>query len=274
MSSITINIAEISVPLESSLYVTEGPVDLDVVLELENRRFDQAPIVSDRVCIGIAPTPFLRRLAEQKEHLSCNAPEVDRDIYVFQSRIPLQNLLELLSEKRAVLIAEENGKIGANVMVTISDLNRHAVRNALYVPLSEIESRLATLIEEKLGGDGNLFLQHLGERDQISLLGQYHFLQRNGVEISLLAGATLTQLLKIAGKKDTICKTLGYEKKSIFEKETGSIPDLRNKVMHPVRPLIHKQEEVSKLMETVDKLEKLRDRLRKAFESLSVVPQL
>jgi len=117
-------------------------------------------------------------------------------------------------------------------------------------------------------------LKHLGEFDQIRLLGQYYVLKRTGVEISLLAGATLSQLVKIAREVPEVCKTLQFSSKGQLDKSTGSIITLRNKVMHPVRPLIHRQEDVAKVLKTVERLEDLRQRLHHAFSKLGQVPLL
>ena len=181
------------------------------------------------------------------------------------------DVLEVLAEERAVLIT--NGTADAAVgMVTISDLNRHSVRKALYDLVSEVESRLATLLVHTLDDEEHA-LRYLGELDQIRLLGHYHFMRQEGVELSLLAGATLSQLLRIAREEPAVLEKLGYGK-SKFKDLTGSLPDLRNQVMHPVRPLIHSREDVAQLLRRVHRLDELRTRLRRALGDVQGAPLL
>src|SRR5690606_34397964 len=109
--------------------------------------------------------------------------------------------------------------------------------------------------------------------DQIRLLGHYHFMRQEGVELSLLAGATLSQLLRIAREEPAVLEKLGYGK-SKFKDLTGSLPDLRNQVMHPVRPLIHSRGDVAQLLRRVHRLDDLRTRLRRVLGDIQGAPLL
>ena len=122
-------------------------------------------------------------------------------------------------------------------------------------------------------GDEEDALRHLGELEQIHLLGNYHYMKRGGVELSLFSGTTLSQLLKIAKEQGAVLERLGYSKIK-FKEETGSLPDLRNKVMHPVRPLIYSHEDVGRVLRRVRRLAELCGRLRRALDETPDTPLL
>lgn len=266
-----IDIRALLVPLASALRVETGRVDPDVVSDLETQGFDQAPVRDGEQWAGIVSTVHLRALADGGEAIEPDDPAISGHSVRVDEVSDVADLLRALESERAALVVD--AAAGEPVgMVTISDLNRHAVRKALYDLLSEVESRLATLLAHVLDDELDA-LRHLGELDQIHLLGHYHFMKRGGVELSVLAGASLSQLLKIAREEAGVLDLLGYSKTQ-FKGETGSLPTLRNQVMHPVRPLVHKQDDVARVHRGVLRLAELRARLRDVLDAMPGAPLL
>lgn len=269
----TIDVRDIIVPIEAAVSMRLGPIDSQVVQRLEALGYDQAPVLRDGTVIGVAPTTRLRTLLDGATPLAAGDPEFASHRRPAEEVLHVGDALEMLESERAVLITS-GGSAGAPVigMVTISDLNRHAIRQALYDLLSEVESRLATLLALTVENEEET-LRHLGELEQIRLLGNYHYMRRGGVELSLLAGTTLSQLLKIAREQDDVLERLGYSK-SQFKKRTGSLPNLRNKVMHPVRPLVYNHADVGAVLRRVRRLAELCGRLRRALSETPDAPLL
>lgn len=130
------------VPLDQCVSVKTGKIDLSALAELENRGLDQAPVYSsDRASIlGLISTRRLRELSESGDQVDGNDPEIRNEAHFLRTGpfLTLEKLLFTLSERRAVFVvressASEYGYAETNYgLLTISDLNRHALRGALY----------------------------------------------------------------------------------------------------------------------------------------------
>jgi len=264
---ILVAIEELGVPLEDTIHLSEGPIIPEIVTTLEDHGFAQAPVLDGKQCVGIVATSHLKELVAEGKPLSLEDPQVDTDhVFRFSDAVSLETLLALMSQKRAVVIVQLLPKLELPLgLLTISDLNRHAVRRSLYELISEVETRLATLIEMHFD-DSHDWLQLLNESGQMGLLGHWHYMKLGGIEISMIAGATITHLIQVCQKSAEIRQQLEYSRMQ-FKKATGSIPKLRNKVMHPVRPLIYSHEEVAEVLKTTENLLQLRDKTRRALEA-------
>ena len=122
-------------------------------------------------------------------------------------------------------------------LFTRADLNRHPFRAEIYFALAHLESELAQLIRRSFDDPWD-WLDLLSEEKQARIIGYWEISKRRGVDHGPVGAAMLTELLQIATKSDRLRKLLGFESKKLFKSATGRIPDLRNQIMHPVRPLI------------------------------------
>jgi hypothetical protein len=109
---------------------------------------------------------------------------------------------------------------------------------------------LATLVKREFADPWD-WIERLDERSQPQVLGYWELAKRKGVDVGPVAATTLSQLLGVVAKRKDLLQRLGFASRNAFEEETGSIPDTRNKVMHPVRPLVLNQEEVRKVRDAV-----------------------
>jgi hypothetical protein len=148
-------------------------------------------------------------------------------------------------------------------LTTLSDLNRHEIRFALFRIITALESALEKVISNFFS-DPNDWLKKLNENDQVRILGYCELAKRNNMETDFIEATQLTNLLNIVAKTKEIIELLKYESKSDFEKQTRHISQLRNQVMHVVRPLIIKQSDVLMLLETISFIDDLIRRLKSA----------
>ena len=265
-----IDLHDLLVPLRSAVAVDVGPIDRSSLSRLEANGYDQAPVRCDGEWIGLIATTHLRSLADSDEALRIGDTALSAHIVRDEDIITIADLLGALSDDRAVLVTRhDTGPFG---FITLSDLNRHALRKALYDLLSEVESRLATLLDRNVA-DLLSAIDDLSESNQMRLLGHYHYMKRKGLDLSPLAGATLTQLIDLAQRQPDILKLLGYSKTK-FKADFGSISDLRNSVMHPVRPLVHSQKDVASTLDRVVRIAELRNRLRSTSQAVPGTPLL
>ncbi len=135
-------------------------------------------------------------------------------------------------------------------LVTISDLNRHSFRSLLYPILAELESALAKLIERHCE-DPWVWLDTTSEDTQIRLIGRWEYERRRSVDTTPVAGCTLIDMINIVARFRDLRSTLGFASRNKFDDATGSFSNLRNKIMHPVRPLILDPDDVCQLQETL-----------------------
>jgi hypothetical protein len=261
------------VPLEACVCVVPGDVDPAVLAILENRGFDQAPVYDSqrRIVWGLVETCRLRFLAECGERLSTEDPALSARETWFRIGhcVRIGDILDTMAQQRAVLVVQESDATEYGHaewtlgLMTISDLNRHPLRAELYSAMSHVEAGLADLVE-KAFPDPWTWIRTLNEGHQVGILGYWELSRRRGVDVGPVAATTLSQLIQAVSRSKELRTKLGFQSRNEFEALTGSIPELRNAVMHPVRPLILEQDDVSGIRKTVLAVHELADRIRKA----------
>jgi hypothetical protein len=250
--TLVFSLQAISTPLQSCRCLRVGKLAPDAIIALQAGDFDQAPVLDDDGnVLGVIETVNAERLAEQGAPLS-----LDSDLIVrtrMSSNCTIDALLGALAEAQSVLVESENGELG---LVTVSDLNRHRFRTYLYFAFAELEALLARLIDVTYDNPWE-WLVDLREDIQARLVGYWEISKRRGVDIGPQAAATLTELLMAVATSDRIRSRLGYRSRKSFDKLAGSLPEYRNRVMHPIRPLVLDREEVAKVKEALTSVETL-----------------
>ena len=246
-------------PLRTAVSVTLGPVDPTTLALLEERGFDQAPVKdSTGRVVGLVKTHHLRALAERAEHLPAKDLMLHEDGWWLQIRssVTIDALLERMTRRRAVILVEDNESTPFDNaesvlgLLTISDLNRHMMRSALYSLMAHVEAELAALVETTIP-DAWAWIHGLNENHQVTILGYWELSKRRGVDVGPVAATTLSQLLQVTARSKALLALLGFASRNQFEDQTGRIPDLRNRVMHPVRPLVLDPEDIANVCQAV-----------------------
>lgn len=245
-------------PIASCVAVSLGPIREDILEQLEYAGYEQAPVLGETgEVVGIVDTVRLRELFAEDRILAADAEILCPTVIAASTTV--DELLEALAVSRAALVVEDDrhGLVG---FVTISDLNRHSVRRTVYGVLAELEDRLARLIERHFL-DSWQWLGRLSEDHQIRLLGYAELTRKRGVDISLINACTLTQLLSIVGAFGELRLRLGFESRSQWDCHVGPVIGLRNKVMHPVRPMVLGREDVEPLHVAIAALAEIHGRV-------------
>lgn len=258
-------------PMDECLTVTVGPVDTSILAELETRQYDQAPVYSTNRCLlGLVDTQRLRTLHEKSSPLLADDPAVCDQDHQFHIGpfVTVSRIFETLSDRHSVLVfrgssATEYGYVEWHYgLLTISDLNRQPLRAALYSVLAELESGMANLVDKHFQ-DPWVWVKTLAEENQVRLLGYWELTRRLGIDVGPIAATTLAQLFQVVAKNKELLSSLGYDSRNAFESQTGTIAHLRNSVMHPVRPLVLDQDEVAKVLATLQSATDLFTRVEK-----------
>lgn len=158
-----------------------------------------------------------------------------------------------VQSKRTFYFLDLNGSICG--LVTLSDLNSRQAKLFWFVPLCELEVKLARWIRDRLSEDeirGRLISQ---------ARGNYEIDRDQGVEVHPVEYASFSNLLNVV-RKLKLYGELGYDKKQ-FE-ALNSLVEMRNSVMHPVKSMVHDRESAAKLKERLDKLKEFLFRLRES----------
>ncbi len=247
------------VPLDRCISVKVGRVDSVVLAELHKRKYDQAPVYNaDGSLLGIISTERLRAVHDSGGLISETDAEVrDEGHFLYTGPfLTVDRLLAALSGRRAVFVvressATEDSYVQTNYgLLTVSDLNRHALRGALYAILSELESGLASVIDAHFHEPWD-WIKSLGESHQVSVLGYWELSKKRDVDVGPIAATTLSQLLNVVARSKELRQELGYKSRKEFDSNLGSVPELRNCVMHPVKPLVLSASDITKVRKTV-----------------------
>jgi hypothetical protein len=250
-----VRLRELCTPLGVCLALPLGPVPPHILAELRDNGYDQAPVIDadDRVA-GVIYRERAQELLKAGRDLTPDDQGFSTASLAHDA--PLRAVLDVLSVHRSALISSGTAErppfargecVG---LITISDLNRHPFRVTLYDLLGELEGELARLIERHFNDPWD-WLGRLDEQHQIQLLGYWEFAKRQNIDIGPVAALTLTQMLHILARTKELWQRLGYESRSSFDGASSDVPSLRNKVMHPVRPLVLRTADVAELRESL-----------------------
>lgn len=263
---------DICIRLVDCVSVQPGPIDDRSLNTLLERGYDQAPVddPATNQFWGLVDTEHLIELKRNGKHLDGNDPHVRDEARFFHigSFTSIYALLDKLRNLRAIIVvrvssASEYGYAEFIVgLFTISDLNRHAIRTILYRLLASVEAGLARIVEHQHADPWD-WIRLLNEDAQVRALGYWEISKRRGVDIGPIASLNLAHLIGIVAKSPQLLGLLEFKSRSVFEKHTGCIPDFRNRIMHPVRPLVLGQQDVGGVYIAARSLEDLRDRIEK-----------
>lgn len=227
--------------------VTLGPVDEAVLRQLEANHYDQAPVKNPGTgqVIGVIDTRRLRALSEADIPLVGDDPAIRLQTSLVT--VELEDFLSQIESDRSVLITRNSGEVVG--LFTVSDLNSHRFRSAIYPYLARLESDLADAIDLEFD-DPWQWLKWLGD-GAIGIVGHWEVLKRNGMDLSATSGASLTQLLQVVENHEPLFRLIGFESKTKLGQFRRKIGPIRNAVMHPARPLIDHEDRVASLREVL-----------------------
>jgi hypothetical protein len=264
-----VELKELVIPWEKCFCVNVGPVDRNVVRTMESYRYDFAPVIDQR-----SPNNVLGLISRDRLHelncksLSLNSKEKAITRPELQDRIRMDALLDIMKTTLATIVVRRSTRgRKALGLFTRADLNRHPFRAEVYFSLAHLEGEIAKIVRRTFA-DPWEWLDRLNYEKQARIVGYWEISKRRGVDNGPVGAATLSDLLNIAAKSDILRKILGYDTRGSFEKAVGRIPELRNQIMHPVRPLIVEEESISKLQADLETVFDMLQRLRKANKEL------
>jgi hypothetical protein len=207
------------------LLTGEGGTDLSPVwAEARRRRFDLLPITQDGRIVEVL-------LVEDGER----EPLTDRWLVSRDTAIP--DLLQIFLESRrpGFLVFQRQDVVG---LVTPADLNKLPVRVYLYFLIGEVELALTVQIRSHFAAVPEEALQMLSAKRRRELEEQIADLTEQNIGVDPVQLLRLSDVINIAAKHEPLRSQLGFASRRAVEKALGGLNDLRNRTMHPVRPLL------------------------------------
>lgn len=261
----TIYLGPLLTPWAKAVSVSPGLVDTGILSRLREADFDQAPVVHSGKPLGVVLTAHLEELLAKSRPLEPTSPVVGTRRIGLSP--PIDDLLAAMAEQRGVIIGDTAEDSPG--FVTLSDLNRHHFKAALYPAFAELEAGLADLVAAQFDDPWD-WLEILDKDRQARLVGYWELSKRDGVDIGPLAGTMLSELNDIGASSEPIRRTLGFETKGQWKSTFDGISALRNAVMHPVRPMIHDIEDVNRLRERLGRMLEVLGRLESEHSACRV----
>ncbi len=280
-----VDLTEICIPLDECITVTLGNVDPSVVEKLEHSRFDQAPVEISTAPAGwrLVATDHLKALLQQDRPLTSEEGNfLPNGTLGFESgnrSVLVEDLVGSMRSRRAAIVycddiqrhIGDDNEIEREVcqrivygLLTIADLNAQALRAAIYDRLSKLEIMIARLVSRSFS-DSMEWICKLNEDIQVRILGYQALAKSRGADPNPVEAATLVDLIRVLANSPQLLSPLDYVTRKRFERDTGKIANIRNRVMHPVRPLVLNAEDVDLLANSLESVDVLRRRIEGAM---------
>lgn len=202
----------------------EGTDLASVCAEARQRRFDLLPITRDGRIVEVL-------LVEDGERESLT----DRWLVSRDTAIPDLLLILLESGRPGFLVFHRQDVIG---LVTPADLNKLQVRVYLYFLIGEVELALTLQIRRRFATAPEQALQMLSAKRRRELEEQIADLTEQNIDVDPVQLLRLSDVINVAAKHDPLRSQLGFSSRRAVENALGGLNDLRNRTMHPVRPLL------------------------------------
>lgn len=262
---VMIDLTTISTPKESAITVKLGTIEPALVEQATAARVRALPIVDETdVCLGAIAVEKLTELAASNTELKPQHATIACNI--LPHIVPVSALLKQLHDEGVILHGPDpdddaltNGWFG---IVSTADLNRPIFRAHIYRMLVILETSLGQLIMDEFGDDWGA-IRLLSDGTQRRIKEFYDEERAEGVDLSPVTNATLSDLFHIATESNNVWRLMEFDHPNELRPIAHIINDLRNTIMHPVRPLIVSEKEVEELVVAVNHIEILTDRLMK-----------
>ncbi len=268
----------VCVSLNECVKTQLGPVDRSAVTELQDGRYDYAPVLNAGSPLGwgVVSRARLEQLLESGGELELKdlSAQTTSTLCTDTGYVTALQLFQALTKSSTILCYQDllvfvsegsnHFKYEGNIfgLVSTADLNRREVRRACYELLVEVESLVADLVAHELPDPWEWLRKLSSDDERARIVGYWQLSLRNNVDLQPHMLLTLSQLLNIAAGSRCLRARMGYESRAKMESALDNrVREFRNRVMHPVRPLISNEDDVSRWAIVLEELQRLLERL-------------
>lgn len=138
-------------------------------------------------------------------------------------------------------------------IITLADLNKRGVKEMIYPVISELSSRLAQQIEAEHPDSQEVFNCIRPET-----VGRWQQDKLDGLELHISDYLNLIEMQEIIKNSDEeFVSKCGFSSKNQVQKQLGGINQLRNKVMHANRTLVHEREDIDDILRRIERAQNI-----------------
>jgi hypothetical protein len=180
-------------------------------------------------------------------------PVTHRDVLPFHTHI--RDVIKGLAvESRDLYFLHNERRIVG--LISVANLNCRQVKVYLFSLLSELEVRLADFIAKHISEDELLkMIFGAKEREKYEKVKErYQEDKMAGNDAHFVEYLYLSDMINIIAKQK-LYEQLGYQSRTCFAKNLGSLNDLRHAVAHPSRSIVTDKHSVEKLWDRIDRVE-------------------
>lgn len=262
-SSVTIQLSTISTPAERLLSIKPGPVDPAILEQADKKGWTRIPVLTDDGDLaGLIPARKLRGLIDAGEPIdpvkaTIGVPELP-------GSVPVLTLLDHLVESHAVIHRagpDEDRPNSWFALITTADLNRPLFRASLYTIIALLETGLGELIMEEFDDDWGA-IRLLSDSTEARVREFHREQKEEGLDLSPVVQLTLSDMFHIAKESRNVWRLLGADSPDALGDVAHEINDIRNRVMHPIQPLVPRERDVVLVRDAVRQMIHLTDEVR------------
>lgn len=169
---------------------------------------------------------------------------------------PIPELIELFvrSSNRAYLVIFGQDMVG---LVTLADINKMPTRIYLFNLVAELETALAAAISGYVDGEDEKVLTVLEKSEIVREYGAMTPSMRSqDLDISILQQLNLSDLVNFLRKTPALYQAIGFKSAGDVERRLNGLVHLRNRVAHPVRPLVISSDELARVSSRIQEVAK------------------
>jgi len=166
----------------------------------------------------------------------------------------LLDVLDLLQEQQFLLYGSPDGECK---IINVADLNKRSIRELLYPPVAELESLIASRIEDHHPDSEQLLQEISNEAINPATIGGWYRDRQNDVELHIAEKMNLTEMKQVLTEgRSALARSCGFDRKDDLG-GLNDIRDLRNKVMHANRSLVRDRQDINEVLMGLNRIQEL-----------------
>lgn len=182
-----------------------------------------------------------------------DAPQPLTPDWIVTSNTSIRQLVKTFAQRQnaCLLVLDVQDVTG---LVTHADLNKLPVRTFLYSLLSELEMMLGDLIKKRKLSNNEIFsaIDDKEERKRQAEIQQK--LSEADLELDIVDTLYLRELVSIIRMHDDLRTQFQFPSMTQLDNAMNPLVTLRNDVMHPNKPILHRSRNVMKLHEQIERV--------------------
>jgi hypothetical protein len=166
----------------------------------------------------------------------------------------LLDVMELLQQQPFLLYEEPDEEYW---IINLADLDKRGTREMLYPPIAELESLIASRIQDHHPDSKEMIDDLSDSAINPRTIGGWYRDRRNDVELHIAEYMNLTEMKQVLTEgRPALFRSCGFEDEGEIS-DLLDIRDLRNKVMHVNRSLVRSRRDIQDVLDAIERTQEL-----------------